>query len=112
MDILQHPNAFTLKKIGKNRSITNKYIVLFFLIKNFNINSKKVFIKLNYKIYIINNLKTNILIGINILKYKKVIIDFPKRKIIIWNCKNIEVVIKPIAKENIYIRRILQIDKI
>ena len=85
---------------------------MFFLIKGFNINGKKVFIKLNYKIYIIDNFKANILIGINILGYKKAIIDFLKRRIIVRNYKNIEVAIKLIAKENIYICRTLRINKI
>ena len=53
-----------------------------------------------------------ILININILKYKKAIIDFPKRKIIIQNYKNIKITIKFIIKENIYIYRVLRINKI
>ena len=51
----------------------------------------------------VDNFKANILIGINILRYKKAIINFPKRRIIIQNCKNIKVAIRFIAKENIYI---------
>ena len=50
-------------------------------------------IKFIYDIYIINNLKINLLIKMNILKSKKMIIDFFNEKIIFTKYKNIIILI-------------------
>ena len=50
-------------------------------------------IKFIHDIYVINNLKTNFLIEINILELKKIIIDFFNKKIIFIKCENIVIFI-------------------
>ena len=58
-------------------------------------------------IHIINNLKTNFLININILDFKNVIINISKEKIIFTKCENVIVFIQIIVRDNIRIRKIV-----
>ena len=55
-----------------------------------------------------NNLKTNLLIDMNILDFKDVIIDILKEKIIFTKCGNVVVFIQIIARNNVRIRKIVR----
>ena len=48
-----------------------------------------IFVKFIKDIHVINNLKTNFLININILDFKDVIINISKKKIIFIKCENV-----------------------
>ena len=52
-----------------------------------------IFIKFIKNIHIMNNLKTNLLININILDLKNVIINILKKKVIFIKCENVVVFI-------------------
>ena len=54
----------------------DKYAILIFYIKSVLFNNTRVFAKIIREIYIINDLKTNILIELNILISKRIIINF------------------------------------
>ena len=58
-------------------------------------------------IHIMNNLKMNFLINMNIFDLKNVIIDILKEKIIFIKCENVVVFIQVIARDNIRIRKIV-----
>ena len=58
-------------------------------------------------IHIINNLKANFLININIFDFKDIIIDILKEKIIFTKCGNIVVFIQVIVRDNVRIRKIV-----
>ena len=67
-----------------------------------------IFIKFIKNIHVINNLKTNLLININIFGFENVIIDISKKKIIFIKCENVIVFIQIIARNNIRIRKIVR----
>ena len=54
----------------------NKYIILIFYIKEVLFNNIRAFIKITREIYIVNNLKINIFINVDILISKRIIINF------------------------------------
>ena len=66
-----------------------------------------IFIKFIKNIYIMNNLKANFLININILDFKSVIINISKKKIIFIKCENIIIFIQIIVRDNVRIRKIV-----
>ena len=55
--------------------------------------------------YIVNNLKVKILLGINILSPEYILIDVDKRKLLIRNYNNLITKIKIKVKNNIKVRR-------
>ena len=76
---------FQIKKITSKISIRgleskiyyfNKFTILIFYIKEVLFDSTRTFIKIIRKIYIINNLKINILIDVDILTLERIIINF------------------------------------
>ena len=67
-----------------------------------------IFMKFIKDIHVINNLKTNFLININILDFENVIIDISKKKIIFIKCENIVVFIQIIIRDNVRIRKIIR----
>ena len=52
-------------------------------------------------IHVINNLKTNFLININIFDFKNVIINILKEKVIFIKCEYIVVFIQVIVRDNV-----------
>ena len=54
----------------------DKYIILIFYIKRNLSNNIRIFIEITREIYIVDNLKINILIDLNILILERIIIDF------------------------------------
>ena len=54
----------------------DKYIILIFYIKSVLSNNIRVFAKISKEIYIIDDLKTNILIELDILILERIIINF------------------------------------
>ena len=52
-----------------------------------------IFMKFIKNIHIMNNLKTNLLININIFDFENVIIDILKEKIIFIKCENVVIFI-------------------
>ena len=63
----------------------------------------KLTIKYIKNIYIINNLKANFLINMNIFDFKNVIINISREKIIFIKCENIVVFIQIIIRNNMRI---------
>ena len=53
-----------------------------------------IFVKFIKDIHIMNNLKTNLLINMNIFNLENVIIDISKKKIIFIKCENVVVFIQ------------------
>ena len=55
---------------------------------------KSIMIKFIKDIYVIDNLKANLLIKMNILNSKRVIIDFFKKNIIFTRCRNVSIFVQ------------------
>ena len=55
-----------------------------------------------------NNLKTNLLIEINILSSKDVIVDLLKAKIIFIKCDKVTILVQAITRDNVRIRRVIR----
>ena len=60
-----------------------------------------IFVKFIKNIHVINNLKTNFLININIFDFKNVIIDILKEKVIFTKCENVIVFIQATVQDNV-----------
>ena len=65
----------------------------FFFIKEKISKRKSIIIKFIKNIHIVNNLKTNLLIKMNILNLKEMIINLFKKNIIFAKCENVSIFI-------------------
>ena len=63
------------------------------------------------KIYLINNLKINMLVDVNVFKSQRIIVNFDHNILIIENCK-IKIVIDSINRVKLYLKRIIRNQKI
>ena len=59
----------------------------------------------------INNLKTNLLIEINILDSKNIIINLSKLKIIFTKCDEVSILVQAIIRNNVRIRRVVRAER-
>ena len=91
--------------------MTNKYALITLFIAGRTPGKAEVFIKFLKEVYVINSLKANILIGMDILGPERIVVDIPRRKLIFYNCSDIKVKAEPITKENIRICRVVRTDK-
>ena len=89
----------------------NEYIIVIFFLHNITLKGEFIFIKIIKEFYIVDNLKANILLNIDILKPKKVIIDLLYKKFIFGLYDNIKVKVEPFIRENIKIRQVIKVDK-
>ena len=65
-------------------------------------------IKFTRDIHIINNLKINLLIEINILSSKDIIVNLSKAKIIFTKCDKVTILVQVTIRNNVQIRRIIR----
>ena len=63
------------------------------------------------EIHLFDYLKIKILMGMNILKPKKINIDIDIKKLIIRNCNGLVVPIQITIKDNVYVKRTIRNDK-
>ena len=59
----------------------------------------------------VKNLKTKLLLRINIIDFKRIIVDANRRKLIIKSCRNLKTKLKIKSKNNIRIKRIIKIER-
>ena len=65
-------------------------------------------IKFIRDIHVVDNLKTNLLIKINILNLKEILINLLKKSIIFTRYQNVSILIQFTTRDNIRIRRIVR----
>ena len=89
---------------------SNKYIIFIFYIKGIllDFNDTYIFAEITREIHIIDNLKINIFININIFTSKRIIIDFATQSIKINNYRNIFILINSHTRFNL-IKRIVKL---
>ena len=68
---------------------------------------KPSIIHIKIELHLINELKTNILVNMNVMKSKNMILNFEKKILIILTCKKMEVLIS-IQRKNISINRTMR----
>lgn len=76
-----------IRGIGFNKYLTSNYALVFIYILNIDAFGNRIKTLITRKIYIVNNLKTKILISINIISLKFINIFIIKKKVYIGNYK-------------------------
>ena len=66
----------SIRKLKSKIYYSNKYVILIFYIKSILFNDIRTFAQITREIYIVNNLKTNMLIELDIFTLKRIIINF------------------------------------
>lgn len=107
----KHEAPITLRGIGTNRHSTNEWTRLSFFMKGRTPEGKPVIIKFTREIHVVDNLKANILIGMDILGPEGVIIDLPNENVIFSKCGNVAVPVQATARDNVRIRRVVRSEK-
>ena len=79
---------------------SDEFTIITFYIKKVLSNDTRTFTQITRKIYIVNNLKANMLINSNILTPKRIIIDFDTQLIIINSYRSITIPINSRARSN------------
>ena len=75
------------------------------------IDKQKVTTYLRREIHIIDNLKTKLLLKMNVMSFECMIVDMSLKQLIIKNYQNLIVNLEIIVKNNIHVRRTLRIKK-
>ena len=84
-------NSIIVKDIKNKQHFNFDYVVFDFYIEN-KINDKFVIARLKRDVHIMNDFKTKMLIDINIICFKKMIVDLQKQQLIIKSCNFITLI--------------------
>lgn len=79
-------NLFYIKSIGIATHFSKNFIYIFFNFFKINNDSKPVLAKIKREIYLIEGLKTKMLVSNDILISKKLVLDLSNKKAIIFSC--------------------------
>ena len=107
----KHDNPITLRGIGSNRHSTVEWTTVSFFLKGETQAGKPVMIKFTRDIHVVDNLKANILIGMDILGPEGVVIDLPHQRVTFTNCNGVSVPVQATARDNVRIRRVVRTGK-
>ena len=75
-----------VRGIGSSKHNSGEYAILFLYFSSKDNASQQVYASLTYKIHLIKGLRTNLLIGNNIMSLKNFIIDIKKKIVLIESC--------------------------
>ena len=104
--IIKHlDKPISIRGIDNSMHNINEYVVISCFMKRKLSNDSNHLIKFIMKIYLIDDLKTNILININIIKLQKMNLLFVNNILIINVYRNLKISINTIIKANLNIRR-------
>ena len=99
-----------VRDIDTFRHVTNDYLMLSMYIQD-TIDKRKATTHLRREIYVIDNLKTKLLLSINVMSFERMIIDMNLKQFIIKNCQSLVVKLEITIKNNIRVRRTLRAEK-
>jgi hypothetical protein len=68
-------------------------------------------VKFTYETYIVDNLKTKLLMNMNILELEEIILDILRRRLTLSLCENLKMFIRVIAKSKFKINRIILVER-
>ncbi len=63
------------------------------------------------EIYVVKNLKTKLLLEINIIDLERIIVDANRRKLIIKSCRSLKTKLKTKSKNDIRMKRVVKVEK-
>ena len=86
MEIRKILSYLRIKGLGSAIYNINKYMLIPIYLRNLKRNNNKTLTYITRKIYLINNLKVNLLIKNNIMKSKKIRLDVSKNEVYINSC--------------------------
>lgn len=85
-----------------------KYFIITLYIER-TLNNKSVLVSITREIHLMNNLKMNMLINIDILVSKRMILNMSHKILFIESCEKIEIEINVKVRKNVNIRRIVRV---
>ena len=100
-----------LRGIGSNRHSTDEYVNITFFMKAITPESKWVYLKFIKEFHVVDNLKANMLVGMDILGSKKAVIDISANRIIFGSCQKAAVEAHATARDNLRVRRAVRVEK-
>ena len=109
--IQQLISSLLIRKINDKLIKINNFVIIYLFVIDINDVDEVITIAVFVKIYLIDNLKINMFVDVNIFKSQRMIINFDYNILIIENCE-IKVVIDSISRVKLYFKRIIRNQKI
>ena len=96
-----------MREINENVIKNNKFIIIKIAFESF---SKEHSIKnvITTELHVIDDFDANLLLNNDVLILKNMIVDLNRRRLIINNCENLEILIKIKTCKNFHVRRIIR----
>ena len=105
-----HDSPITLRGIGPNFHSTDEWTTISFYMDGTTNKGNPATIKITRDFHIVDNLKANVLIGMDVLCPEKAIIDLPAGRIHFGSCENVAVPVECTPRDNVRVRRIVRAD--
>ena len=109
--IQQLISLLSIREINNKLIKISDFVIIYLFVIDINDVDKIITIVVFVKIHLINNLKINMFVDVNILKSQRIIVNFDYNILIIKNCE-IKIVIDSINRVKLYFKRIIRNQKI
>ena len=109
-EVKTHNSPITLRGIGPNFHSTNKWTTISFFMDGTTREGNPAIIKITRDFHIIDNLKANVLIGMDILCLEKAVINLLASRVRFGSCEDVAVPVDYTPHDNIRVRRVIRAD--
>ena len=103
--------SLLIRNINNKIIKINEYVINYLYIDDIIIFEKAIIIYISIEIHLIDELKINMFIDVNVLKSQKMILNFEHNIFVINNYQKIKIVIDSINKIKLYLKRIVKTKK-
>ena len=110
MKIQQLTSSLSMKKINDKLIKFNNFVLIQLFINDIDVVDKFIMTMITIEIYLIDDLKTNMFIDVDVFKSQKMILNFEHNTFIINNC-NITTTINFVNREKSHVKRIIRNQK-
>ena len=111
MKIEQLFSSLSMKKINDKLIKINDFVIINLFFVDINVVDEFIIVVISIEVHLINDLKINMFVDVNVLKFQKMILNFEHNIFVINNC-DVTIIIDFVNRVKFYIKRIIRNRKI
>ena len=107
MKIQQLFSSLSMKKINDKLIKINDFVMINLFFVDINVVDEFIIVVISIEVHLINDLKINMFVDVNVLKFQKMILNFEHNIFVINNC-DVTIIIDFVNRVKFYIKRIIR----
>ena len=111
MEVRKLASPVPVRGVGGKIVKANEYVVTQLYIDGITTDGKPATACVTAEIHLVDDLKANMLIGVNVLKPQKMVLDFEHNTLAIGSCQGIKATIDPVSRAKPHLKRTIRTQK-